>query len=148
MYLNGRDKQRIAFVAAAAQSLSEAVEQDTKLPTSIKADMKRAKTWAWRSVYATLDLIDEKSKRQVVNIIKDLEIGIVSKRDAEEYRKEQEMFFRAGEHAFRLAEYAMQARCSTCDGGCRSECPLFEALQHFDVPPWDESRACPYAGAG
>lgn len=147
MYLNAAQKQSLVMLLACAQFLGRAVEQADKLPKDVASSMRRARTWAQKAADAWLEVADVSARRAVVNVIRDLDIGVLTRADKAQLRELQQYLGRQ-EYAFRLAELAMAQRCRGCDGTPRESCGLYEALRHYDVPPWDETQPCEYAGVG
>lgn len=145
-YLNSADKQALTMLAACAGFLEQSLEGIRHVPKAAQSDMKRAKSFAWKAVQATLEPLEEKVKRQLLNIIKDVDIGIVSKKDVQAWKQSTDMYVSGKEFVHRMAEITMAARCATCDGSCRDTCPLYESYVHFEVPEFDPNhRNCPYS---
>jgi hypothetical protein len=149
VYLNAAQKQSLVMLLACAQFLDRAVEKSAdKLPKDVASSMRKARTWAQKAADTWLDVADMAARRAVVNIIRDLDIGVLTRADKAQLR-ELRQYLGGQEYAFRLAEMAMVQRCRGCDGSPRDGCDLYESLKHFDVPPWDETHErCEYAGAG
>lgn len=148
-YLNSADKQNITILAAAAQFLDQAIESVSKLPKPVVTNMKHGRTWTWKAVNETLESLDEKTRRQIVNIIKDTNIGVITKKDSQAWKKAADTYIGGQEYVHRMAEITMESKCRGCDGTCRDQCPLYESYVHFDVPTYDDGHPyCPYAHAG
>ena len=143
---NSADKQALTLFAAAAGFLDQSLDGIRHIPAKAKADMRRAKSFAWRAVGQALQPLDEKTKKQLLNIVKDTTIGVVSKRQANEWKDATDMYVGGKEYVHRMAEITMEAKCRTCDGTCRNSCPLYESYVHFDVPTLDNQHPnCPYS---
>lgn len=148
-YLNAQQKEALTMFLACAQFLEDAVKTANRVPTENLADLKRARTYAWKGATGWLKSLDEKTKKSILNIIKDVDIGIISRQQAQEWTKMTDTYIGGREYIYRYVENVLTTKCSKCDGSPGGECPIREAHKHFDIPAWDENHPrCEYAGAG
>jgi len=134
------------MIAACAQFLDQAIESARRMDAKVLADMKRSRSFAWRTVDAALRPLDDRTKQQVLHLIHDIDIGIVSKRDTNEWKDAVARYGTGTEYVHTIAEAAMESRCRVCDGGCQNECPIYESFVHFQVPIYDATHPkCEYS---
>lgn len=148
--LNSRQKHALAKLFACQEYLEQSVEgADKHMPKPVLSELKHARTRAKKAWDLYIHSVDAKSAKGVVNLVKDFEIVVMNKRAVGDGVKEFEDMMSGKEYVYRMAEVAMSAKCQTCDGKCRDECPLYESFVHFDVPVYDENHTeCPYSQLG
>lgn len=148
-YLNSAQKVVLTKLFACYQFLDDLVTDSRALPDDVVPDLKRARTFAWRTAKSWLKRYDEKTHRSILNLIKDHEIGIMTRREAIKTRKEMDAMLSGKEYVERMTEVTWDAKCKTCDGSCQATCPLYESYRHFEVAEYDPSHPlCAYAGVG
>lgn len=146
-YLNANQKHALAKVFACYIFLSEAAEKAYKhMPKDVLTDLRHAKTRAYGAYDKWIRVIDDKSARGVVNVIRDMEIVIQTRKEASKEVKEMSAYISGKEYVERFAEITMDAKCKTCDGTIRDTCPLYEGYVHFQLEPYDPKHPnCPYS---
>ncbi|MCL6453569.1 MAG: DUF5651 domain-containing protein [Alicyclobacillus sp.] len=146
-YLNAAQKRALVTLMACVSFLEE-IQNAVKLPKEVATNIKRGRTWAYKAATAWVDGIDAPTRRAVLNLAKDTEIGVVT-RATRANTEAMERYVAGREYVEQMAELAMAHRCRECDGSIRDGCPLYESLKHYDIPPWDEEHPrCEYAGTG
>lgn len=149
-YMNAGSKQAYVVFQGAETAIRGILEVASKsMPRSVSGDIKRALFFLRRGRETWRDSVDQKSIDSVMRIAADSNLGLVNNRTKQLDKEMYEKYLFGKEHVTNAAEVTMEAKCRTCDGACRTECPLYEFYKHFDVAPWDPSHPhCEFAGAG
>lgn len=147
MYLNANQKHALVKLYACSDFLAQAADKaDKHMPKEALTALKHARTWSAKSWDKWLSQVDDKSSRGVVNMVRDFEVGIMTKRGASNDIKEMSAYLSGKEYVERMAEVTMEAKCSRCDGTVRDTCSLYESYVHFEVATFDDKHPnCPYA---
>lgn len=149
-YMNATEKLAFVTLWASKSALAAVIEENGgHMPKAATGDLKRGYYFLNRGMERIVSDIDEKTKVQIDRIGRSVQIGIVNNRSHKLDREAYERYLFGKEQVQDMAEMAMLAVCSSCDGSPREGCRLFQAFKHFDVPEWDAKHAmCPYAEAG
>ncbi|MCF8566888.1 DUF5651 domain-containing protein [Alicyclobacillus tolerans] len=149
-YMNASMKQAFVTLWASKSAMTAVTEANgPHMSKAATGDLKRSYYFLNRAMERIIDGVDEKTRLQVDRIGRSVQIGILNNRNHQLDREAYERYLFGKEQVEDMAEMAMLAVCSQCDGSPRDGCRLFQAFKHLDVVEWDPKHSlCPYANAG